>query len=95
MDNAQIDLKRVLGVENNNEDIDAFLSKLSAKEKAKLVNKLIGQSNLMVVMGGSNVTTSEVVIQIHTNSGLDVSDLLKAIANRIVKPDEGKDEKNN
>ncbi|MGL5806638.1 MAG: hypothetical protein ACRC11_14580 [Xenococcaceae cyanobacterium] len=95
MDNAQIDLKKVLGVENNNEDIDAFLSKLSAKEKAELVNKLIGQSNLMVVLGGSNVTTSEVVIQIHTNSGLDASDLLKAIANRIVKPDEGKDEKNN
>ena len=48
--------------------------------------KLLGQSGLMVVMGGSNVTTSDIVIQIHSNSGIDVSELLRAVATRITQP---------
>jgi len=47
---------------NNADDIDSLVSQLSAKEKAELVQKLLGQSGLMVVMGGSNVTTSDIVI---------------------------------
>ena len=71
---------------NNADDIDSIVSQLSAKEKAELVQKLLGQSGLMVVMGGSNVTTSDVVIQIHSNSGIDVSELLRAVATRITQP---------
>ncbi len=40
----------------------------------------------MVVMGGSNVTTSELVIQIHSTSSLDLSELLRAVATRIAQP---------
>lgn len=47
---------------------------------------LLGQSGLMVVMGGSNVTTSELVIQIHSTSSLDLSELLRAVATRIAQP---------
>ena len=71
---------------NNADDIDSLVSKLSAKEKAELVQKLLGQSGLMVVMGGSNVTTSDVVIQIHSTSDIDVSELLRAVATRITQP---------
>ena len=71
---------------NNADDIDSLVSQMSAKEKAELVQKLLGQSGLMVVMGGSNVTTSDVVIQIHSNSGIDVSELLRAVATRITQP---------
>jgi hypothetical protein len=72
------DAKELLGMRNmENKDIDELISKLSAKEKAELVQKLLGQqSGLMVVMGGSNVTTSEIVIQIHSNSGIDISDIV-------------------
>lgn len=71
---------------NNADDIDSLVSQLSAKEKAELVQKLLGQSGLMVVMGGSNVTTSDVVIQIHSTSDIDVSELLRAVATRITQP---------
>ena len=37
-------------------------------------------------MGGSNVTTSDVVIQIHSTSDIDVSELLRAVATRITQP---------
>ena len=70
----------------NADDIDSLVSQLSAKEKAELVQKLLGQSGLMVVMGGSNVTTSDVVIQIHSTSDIDVSELLRAVATRITQP---------
>jgi hypothetical protein len=96
MDNL-FDTKELLSVRNmEDKDIDDLISKLSPKEKAELVQKLLGQqSGLMVVMGGSNVTTSEIVIQIHSNSGIDISDILKAVAGRIInkdlpkKPEEG------
>lgn len=71
---------------NNADDIDSLVSQLSAKEKAELVQKLLGQSGLMVVMGGSNVTTSDIVIQIHSNKDVDISELLKAVATRITQP---------
>ena len=71
---------------NNADDLDSLVSQLSAKEKAELVQKLLGQSGLMVVMGGSNVTTSDVVIQIHSTSDIDVSELLRAVATRITQP---------
>ena len=70
----------------NADDIDSLVSQLSAKEKAELVQKLLGQSGLMVVMGGSNVTTSDVVIQIHSTSDIDISELLRAVATRITQP---------
>ncbi|MGL5835501.1 MAG: hypothetical protein ACRC1Z_20070 [Waterburya sp.] len=70
---------------NNTDEIDSLISQLSAKEKAELVQKLLGQSGLMVVMGGSNVTTSELVIQIHSTSTLDLSELLRAVATRITQ----------
>ncbi len=70
------------------EELESLISKLSAKEKAELMQKLLGQSGLMVVLGGSNVTTSEIVIQIHSNSAVDLSELLRAIAQRITtQPD--------
>ena len=71
---------------NNTDEMDSLISRLSAKEKAELVQKLLGQSGLMVVMGGSNVTTSDVVIQIHSTSDIDVSELLRAVATRITQP---------
>ncbi|NJK58907.1 MAG: hypothetical protein HC939_24505 [Pleurocapsa sp. SU_5_0] len=71
---------------NNADEIDSLVSQLSAKQKAELVQKLLGQSGLMVVMGGSNVTTSDVVIQIHSNSNIDISELLRAVATRITQP---------
>lgn len=92
MDNAQIDVKRLLGLENN-EDIDALISKLSAKEKQELLQKLLGQqqpSGLIVVAGGSNVTTSDVVIQIHANAAIDMSDILRAVASKITPPESPK-----
>jgi hypothetical protein len=47
----------------------------------------------MVVLGGSNVTTSDLVIQIHSTANLDLSDLLRAIATRIVEQKPSKDKK--
>ena len=85
MDDAPTDVKEFFQV-NNSDEIDALISQLSAKEKADLVQKLLGQSGLMVVMGGSNVTTSELVIQIHSTSSLDLSELLRAVATRITQP---------
>jgi hypothetical protein len=71
---------------NKADDMDSLISQLSAKEKAELMQKLLGQSGLMVVMGGSNVTTSELVIQIHSTSDIDISELLRAVATRITQP---------
>lgn len=85
MDDAPTNVKDFFQV-NNSDEIDALISQLSAKEKAELVQKLLGQSGLMVVMGGSNVTTSELVIQIHSTSSLDLSELLRAVATRIAQP---------
>ena len=70
MDDSSTNIKEFFPM-NNADDIDSLVSKLSAKEKAELVQKLLGQSGLMVVMGGSNVTTSDVVIQIHSTSDID------------------------
>ena len=61
MDGSPTNVKEFLPV-NNADEIDSLVSQLSAKEKAELVQKLLGQSGLMVVMGGSNVTTSDIVI---------------------------------
>ena len=85
MDDAPMKVKEFIRVNNANnaDDIDSLVAKLSAEEKAQLVQKLLGQSGLMVVMGGSNVTTSELVIQIHSTSNLDLSELLRAVATRI------------
>ena len=85
MDGSDKDVKEFFQM-NNADDIDSLVSQLSAKEKAELVQKLLGQSGLMVVMGGSNVTTSDVVIQIHSTSDIDVSELLRAVATRIAQP---------
>ena len=85
MDGSPTDVKEFFQM-NNADDIDSLVSQLSAKEKAELVQKLLGQSGLMVVMGGSNVTTSDVVIQIHSTSDIDVSELLRAVATRITQP---------
>ena len=85
MDDSSTNIKEFFQM-NNADDIDSLVSKLSAKEKAELMQKLLGQSGLMVVMGGSNVTTSDIVIQIHSNSGIDVSELLRAVATRIAQP---------
>lgn len=85
MDDSSTNIKEFFPM-NNADDIDSLVSKLSAKEKAELVQKLLGQSGLMVVMGGSNVTTSDVVIQIHSTSDIDVSELLRAVATRITQP---------
>ena len=92
MDGSSKDVKEFFQM-NNADDIDSIVSQLSAKEKAELVQKLLGQSGLMVVMGGSNVTTSDVVIQIHSNSGIDVSELLRAVATRITQPKPPVDDK--
>jgi hypothetical protein len=85
MDGSPTNVKEFLPV-NNADEIDSLVSQLSAKEKAELVQKLLGQSGLMVVMGGSNVTTSDVVIQIHSTSDIDISELLRAVATRITQP---------
>jgi hypothetical protein len=85
MDSSSKNAKEFFPV-NNADDLDSLVSQLSAKEKAELVQKLLGQSGLMVVMGGSNVTTSDVVIQIHSTSDIDVSELLRAVATRITQP---------
>ena len=85
MDGSPTDVKEFFQMKNA-DDIDSLVSQLSAKEKAELVQKLLGQSGLMVVMGGSNVTTSDVVIQIHSTSDIDVSELLRAVATRITQP---------
>ena len=85
MDDSSTNIKEFFQM-NNADDLDSLVSKLSAKEKAELVQKLLGQSGLMVVMGGSNVTTSDVVIQIHSTSDIDVSELLRAVATRITQP---------
>ena len=85
MDNSPTNVKEFFQM-NNADEMDSLVSRLSAKEKAELVQKLLGQSGLMVVMGGSNVTTSDVVIQIHSTSDIDVSELLRAVATRITQP---------
>lgn len=85
MDDAQIDTKELIRV-GSKEDLDVLVSQLSSEEKAELIQKLLGQSGLMMVLGGSNVTTSEIVIQIHSNSGIDISEILKAIATKITQP---------
>ena len=85
MDGSSANVKEFFQM-NNADDIDSLVSQLSAKEKAELVQKLLGQSGLMVVMGGSNVTTSDIVIQIHSNKDVDISELLKAVATRITQP---------
>ena len=85
MDNSSTNVKELFQM-NNADEMDSLISQLSAKEKAELVQKLLGQSGLMVVMGGSNVTTSDVVIQIHSTSDIDVSELLRAVAPRITQP---------
>ena len=85
MDNSPTNVKEFFQV-NNADEMDSLVSRLSAKEKAELVQKLLGQSGLMVVMGGSNVTTSDVVIQIHSTSDIDISELLRALATRITQP---------
>lgn len=85
MDTSSTDVKEFFPM-NNADDIDSLVSQLSAKEKAELMQKLLGQSGLMVVMGGSNVTTSDVVIQIHSTSDIDISELLRAVATRITQP---------
>ncbi|MEO0014992.1 MAG: hypothetical protein RLZZ535_3381 [Cyanobacteriota bacterium] len=85
MDSSSKDVKEFFQM-NNADDIDSLVSQLSTKEKAELMQKLLGQSGLMVVMGGSNVTTSDVVIQIHSTSDIDISELLRAVATRITQP---------
>ena len=85
MDDSSTNVKEFLQV-NNADEMDSLISQLSAKEKAELMQKLLGQSGLMVVMGGSNVTTSDVVIQIHSTSDIDISELLRAVATRITQP---------
>ncbi|MEN9520319.1 MAG: hypothetical protein RLZZ381_2907 [Cyanobacteriota bacterium] len=85
MDGSSTNVKEFFQV-NNADDMDSLISQLSAKEKAELMQKLLGQSGLMVVMGGSNVTTSEIVIQIHSTSDIDISELLRAVATRITHP---------
>ncbi len=85
MDSSSTNIKEFFQV-NNTDEMDSLVQKLSAKEKAELVQKLLGQSGLMVVMGGSNVTTSELVIQIHSTSDIDISELLRAVATRITQP---------
>jgi hypothetical protein len=85
MDDSSTNIKEFFPM-NSADDIDSLVSQLSAKEKAELVQKLLGQSGLMVVMGGSNVTTSDVVIQIHSTSDIDISELLRAVATRITQP---------
>lgn len=85
MDDSSTNVKEFFQMKNA-DDIDSLVSQLSAKEKAELVQKLLGQSGLMVVMGGSNVTTSDVVIQIHSTSDIDISELLRAVATRITQP---------
>jgi hypothetical protein len=93
MDNTQLDAKKLLSLAMEEKDIDALLAKLSAKEKQELLQKLLGQqqsSGLMVVAGGSNVTTSDVVIQIHANADIDISDIIRAVANKITPPESPK-----
>jgi hypothetical protein len=85
MDGSSTNVKEFFQV-NNADDMDSLISQLSAKEKAELMQKLLGQSGLMVVMGGSNVTTSEIVIQIHSTSDIDISELLRAVVTRITHP---------
>ncbi len=75
------------------DDINALISQLSSEEKAELMQKMLGQSGLMVVMGGSNLTTSKLVIQIHSTTNLDLSDLLRAIATRIAEPKPSQEKK--
>jgi predicted membrane-bound spermidine synthase len=92
MEKKSIQIKDLLSVSNIDE-INTLISQLSSEEKAELMQKLLGRSGLMVVLGGSNVTTSDLVIQIHSTANLDLSDLLRAIATRIVEQKPSKDKK--
>lgn len=78
MEKKSIQIEDLLSVSNIDE-INTLISQLSSEEKAELMQKLLGRSGLMVVLGGSNVTTSDLVIQIHSTANLDLSDLLRAI----------------
>lgn len=53
--------------------------KLSAEDKAKLVNKLLAGSGLSVVLGNNHLTGS-VIVQINMMGKDDLSEVMHAIA---------------
>ncbi len=66
------------------EEIFRLTSNFSSEEKSELLQalkKLIGNSSgFNVVLGGSNITTANLVIQIQTMEKPDMAEVFKAIA---------------
>ena len=57
--------------------------KLSAEDKATLVNKLLAGSGLSVVLGSNHTSGALVVQQINMMGKEDLGEVLKAIADRL------------
>lgn len=64
------------------EEIFALADKLVVREKAELVERLLGKSGLSVVLD-NNQLLEQVIAQINMMSREDLGDILKAIATRI------------
>ena len=61
------------------------IDKLTIEDKVKLVEDILKGSGLQVVMGGGNFFSADVVLQIHTGSAEQLSEIFRALADRVGK----------
>jgi len=61
------------------------IDKLTIEDKVKLVEDILKGSGLQVIMGGGNFFSADVVLQIHTGSAEQLSEIFRALADRVGK----------
>ncbi len=86
-------LKGELAISLNKSNLDVvreLMHNLPFEERFKLLQEELKSAGLTVIVGGSNNTTTEISVQIHTAGSLEMDTILNAIASRI-KLDSSKD----
>lgn len=93
MDRPEFTLPVLVMSENLKFARDAF-ARLSAEEKAVLLQEMVGNLGQQVILGSGNFITADVVLQIHSGD-VDLSEILKAAAHRVSKCQESVDRGSN
>ena len=86
-------LKGELAASLNKSNLDLvreLMHNLPFEERFKLLKEELKSAGLTLIVGGSNNTTTEISVQIHTAGALEMDTILNAIASRI-KTDSSKD----
>lgn len=83
MDKFKLIARRSVCMSENFKEAKEAVSRLSAEEKAILLQEMLGQGQ-QIILGGGNFFTADVVMQIQAGD-VDLSEIFTAAAHRVSK----------